>query len=51
MQIIKSITARLSFKVYPASKKQLYGGELWSDGEYIGIVEDGTISDIIKKLC
>jgi putative transposase len=38
MQIIKSITARLIFKVYPESKKQLWDGELWSNGGYIGTV-------------
>ena len=36
MQIIKSITARQIFKQYPEIKKQLWGGELWSDGGYIG---------------
>ena len=35
MQIIKSITARQIFKQYPEIKKQLWGGELWSDGGYI----------------
>src|SRR5450759_2967079 len=33
MQIIKSITARKIFKEYPEIKKQLWGGELWSDGD------------------
>jgi putative transposase len=32
MQTIKSITARQIFKQYPEIKKQLWGGELWSDG-------------------
>ena len=40
MQIIKSITARKIFKEYPEIRKQLWGGELWSDGGYIGIVGD-----------
>ena len=35
MQIMKSITARQSFKQYPEIKKQLWGGERWSDGGYI----------------
>ena len=39
MQIIKSITARKIFKEYPEIRKQLWGGELWSDGGYIGTVE------------
>jgi putative transposase len=49
MQIIKSITARQIFKQYPEIKKQLWGGELWSDGGYIGTVGDGTTSDVIKS--
>ncbi len=49
MQIIKSITARKIFKEYPEIKKQLWAGELWSEGGYIGTVGDGTTSDIIKK--
>jgi putative transposase len=48
MQIIKSITARKIFKEYPEIRKQLWGGELWSDGGYIRTVGDGTTSDIIK---
>jgi putative transposase len=49
MQIIKSITARQVFKQYPEIKKQLWGGELWSDGGYIGTVGDRTTSDVIKN--
>jgi putative transposase len=49
MQIIKSITARQIFKQYPEIKKQLWGGELWSDGGYIGTVGDGTTSEVIKN--
>ena len=49
MQIIKSITARQIFKQYPEIKKQLWGGELWIDGGYIGTIGDGTTSDVIKN--
>jgi len=49
MQIIISITARQIFKEYPEIKKQLWGGEFWSDGGYIGTVGDGTKSDVIKN--
>jgi putative transposase len=44
MQIIKSITARHIFKEYPEIKKQLWDGELWSDGGSIGTIGDGTLS-------
>ena len=49
MQIIKSITTRNIFKEFPEIRKQLWGGELWSDGGYIGTVGDGTTSDVIKN--
>ncbi len=48
MQIVKSITARELFKNYPEMKKQLWGGEFWSDGGYIGTVGDGVTADIIR---
>ena len=49
MQIIKSITARQIFKQHPDIKKQLWGGELWSDGGYIGTIGDGKTYDVIKN--
>jgi len=49
MQIIKSITARGLFKQYPEIKKQLWGGEFWSDGGYIGTVGDGVTAEIIRN--
>jgi len=49
MQIIKSITAREFFKQYPEIKKQLWGGEFWSDGGYVGTVGDGVTADIIRN--
>ena len=48
MQIIKSLTARHMFGKYPEIKKQLWGGEFWHDGGYIGTVGDGITADIIK---
>ena len=49
MQIIKSITARQLFKRYPEIKQQLWGGEFWHDGGYIGTVGEGITEDIIRK--
>ena len=49
MQVIKSITARMFFKKYPEIKHELWGGEFWSDGGYIGTVGDGVTEDIIKR--
>lgn len=49
MQIIKSITARELFKAYPEIKRELWGGEFWSDGGYIRTVGDGVTSEIIRN--
>lgn len=38
VQIFKSITAREIFRRKPAVKKDLWGGEFWSDGYYVGTV-------------
>ena len=37
-RIVKSITAREVFKHAPEVKKQLWGGEFWTDGYYISSV-------------
>jgi len=49
MQIIKSITAREFFRKFPEVRKQLWGGEFWSDEGYIGTVSDGVMADIIRN--
>ena len=49
MQILKSISAREMFKRFPDIRKQLWGGEFWSDGGYIGTVGDGVTSEIVRK--
>lgn len=48
MQIVKSITARKLFEKFPVIKKELWGGEFWSDGGYVGTVGDGVTTDIIR---
>ena len=49
MQIIKSITAKMIFKRFPKIKKQLWGGEFWSDGGHIDTVSDLGGLEKIKK--
>ncbi|MFH1306654.1 MAG: IS200/IS605 family transposase, partial [Candidatus Micrarchaeota archaeon] len=49
IQIVKSITARELFENFPEIKKELWGGEFWSDGGYIGTVGEGFNADIIRK--
>lgn len=48
IQIIKSITARELFKQYPALKKNLWGGELWTDGFFVATIGEGGNRDIIR---
>jgi len=49
VQIIKSITAIEIFKKFPAIKEDLWGGEFWNDGGYIGTVGEGVNADIIRN--
>ena len=48
-QVVKSITARELFKRHPALKEELYHGEFWSDGGYVGTVGEGINGDIIRR--
>ena len=49
IRIIKSITAREMFRMCPELKEELWGGELWSDGFYVGTVgESGTRKAILE---
>ena len=47
-QFVKSITAIELFKRHIEIKEQLYGGEFWSDGGYVGTVGEGVNGDIIR---
>ena len=49
VQTIKSITAREIFAACPEVKKQLWGGEFWTDGYFIGTVGKHGNEDVIKK--
>ena len=49
VQIMKSITAREVFKQYPELRKQLWVGELWSDGYFVRSVGDKVTAEIIRK--
>ena len=49
INIIKSITARKIFETFPGLKKnELWGGEFWSVGKYIGTVGEATSERTIK---
>ena len=47
-RIVKSITAIKLFEAHPDIKKELWGGEFWSDGGYAGTVGEGVNADIIR---
>ena len=48
--IIKSITARKVFARFPWLKEyELWGGEFWSDGKYVGTVGEQTSEQVVRK--
>ena len=49
VQIIKSISAKVVFKEFPDVKKQLWGGEFWSDGYFVRSVGDKVTSEVIRR--
>ena len=50
INIIKSITARKVFERFPKLKKaELWGGQFWSDGKYIGTVGEATSEKTIRN--
>ena len=48
-RLVKSITALQLFKKYPELKKDLWGGEFWSDGGYVATVGEGVNADVIRS--
>jgi putative transposase len=48
-QIVKSITAKQLFKAHPEVKEDLWGGEFWSDGGYVGTVGEGVNAEVIRN--
>ena len=49
IRTIKSITARRIFKLCPQVKKQLWGGEFWSDGYFASTVGKHGDEEMIAK--
>jgi len=45
----KSITAREIFMRFPSIKKELWGGEFWSDGYYAATVGEGGNWGIVRR--
>ena len=46
---VKSITAREIFAKHPEVKKQLWGGEIWTDGYYVSTVGQYVSEDVIAR--
>ena len=49
VQIFKSITAREIFRRNPSVKKELWGGEFWTDGYYAATVGERANWGIVEK--
>ena len=49
VRTIKSITAREIFVQLPSVKKELWGGEFWTDGYYINTVSKRGNEDIVRQ--
>jgi putative transposase len=49
VQIIKSISTKMVFKQFPEVKKELWGGEFWSDGYFVRSVGDKVTSEVIRR--
>ena len=48
-RIIKSISAIQLFKRHEDLKEELWGGEFWSGGGFVGTVGEGINAEIIRK--
>ena len=49
VQKFKSITAREIFRRRPSVKKELWGGEFWTDGYYVATVGERANWDTVEK--
>jgi len=47
--ILKSISASKIFQEFPEAKKELWGGEFWSDGYFARTVGDKVTTQVIRK--
>ncbi len=49
VRLFKSITARELFRRFPDLKKELWGGEFWSDGYYLATIGERGNLQIIEN--
>ena len=48
-RLIKSIVAREMFRRHPDLRRELWGGELWTDGFFVATVGEGGNKDVIRE--
>ena len=49
VQIFKSLTAREVFRRRPVVKRELWGGEFWSDGYYVATVGERANWQMVER--
>ena len=49
VRILKSRSAKVVFKEFPQVRRELWAGELWSDGYFVRSVGDQVTTEIIKR--
>jgi len=49
VRVFKSITARDIFRKVPEVKKELWGGEFWTEGYYVGTVGEGVTWEVVEE--
>ena len=48
-QTVKSIAARELYRGFPQLKRQLWGGEIWKNGYYVGTVGEGQTELKVRR--
>ena len=49
VRVFKSNTARELFKAFPRLKRDLWGGEFWSDGYFLATVSTGGNWNVVER--
>jgi putative transposase len=49
VRVLKSRSAKMVFKEFPQVRRELWAGELWSDGYFVRSVGDQVTTEIIKR--
>ena len=49
VQVFKSITAKEVFRRHPQVKRELWGGEFWSDGYYVATVGERANWQVVER--